>query len=166
MAKLYKLKKFQKQLKKCRVSQRYDFFFYKYSIFNFHSKILLSRSSILFFKTINILPGIFHQGKVKFPVNIRNTYNIWFSFLISWLILSKKKFLNFHLTFRDFCKGNYSQFHLRGFYFLHWLFAEICTIPFFRICDPILSPSWEKDLRSDTFRSFSILSDPILIMYT
>ena len=32
--------------------------------------------------------------------------------------------------------------------------------------DPILSPSWEKDLQSDTFRSFSILSDPILIMYT
>ena len=68
-------------------------------------------------------------------MTIRNTYNIWFSFLISWLILSKKKsiskkFLNFHLTFRDFCKGNYSQFHLRGFYFLHWLFDSL--IEFFR----------------------------------
>ena len=54
---------------------------------------------------------------------------------LSWLILSKKKsiskkFLNFHLTFRDFCKGNYSQFHLRGFYFLHWLFDSL--IEFFR----------------------------------
>ena len=59
-------------------------------------------------------------------------------------------------------------------------YSEICTILFFFICDPIpillskvdlqsdpiLSPSWEKDLQSDTFRSFSILSDPILIMYT
>ena len=52
--------------------------------------------------------------------------------------------------------------------------TEMLTIHFFRIydpipilmskvdlrSDPILSPSWEKDLRSDTFRSFSILFDP------
>ena len=55
-----------------------------------------------------------------------------------------------------------------------WKTTEMLTILFFRIYDPIpillskvdlrsnpiLSPSWEKDLRSDTFRSFSILSDP------
>ena len=53
-----------------------------------------------------------------------------------------------------------------------WLWnTEMLTILFFRIydpipillskvdlqSDPILSSSWEKDLRSDTFRSFSIL---------
>ena len=107
MAKLYKLKKFQKQLKKCRVSQRYEFFFTNIRFFIF------IRHFGIFAKEIWSSWKKRDRGRpAKFPVNIQNTYNIWLSFLISWLILSKKnpfkkKILNFHLTFRNFCKGNY-----------------------------------------------------------
>ena len=76
-----------------------------------------------------------------------------------------------------FLKGDGFGLHIIG-----WCLSENWTILFFRICDPIpilllkricdpiLSPSWEKDLRSDTIRSFSILFrsffDPFPIFIT
>ena len=56
--------------------------------------------------------------------------------------------------------------------YITWFYPEICTILFFRIYDPIpillskvdlrsdliLSPSWKKDLRSDTSQYFPIRS--------